>query len=318
MSTVSIERLYSAPLRVYVDGQETRKQFRSLSRDSSGRLWAVGDGQVLLSPNGMDWSDLSLNLKDEGTFTVDSVILWEENPYLFARNRLGLFTYRLDDQNRNWRPISEIHTSSACVVALAGPDTFTLVAWDRGSTVVHRSQDRGQSWVRVSFGSDEIPVYLQSFGAGRALCCLRGAFKEENPNGQDRSSLYSTIDSGLTWRLVAHLDTMALAGTALEDAQVLIGGTGGFLSVFDFKGCHDIMRPSGDDIVAVDYLSGTSIAVSESEKTSIQHRLIIGEPEVSSTQLPFNLDGRIVGARLIGGRNIVLCTTRELYQCSYS
>src|SRR5438105_10625314 len=58
--------------------------------------------------------------------------------------------------------------------------------------------------------------------------------------------------------------------------------------------------------------SDLSIAVSESEKTSIQHRLIIGEPEVSSTQLPFNLDGRIVGARLIGGRNIVRSEERRV------
>src|SRR5258708_2890621 len=103
--SVSIQRLYSAP-EGHMGGEEIRKQFRKLTRDSTGRIWALGDGQVLCSANGVEWTDFSANLKSEGSFTVDSVAISENTVYLFARNRHGLCVYRRDDYDTSWSRVS--------------------------------------------------------------------------------------------------------------------------------------------------------------------------------------------------------------------
>lgn len=314
--TLSIERLYSAPSEVFVDGEETRKQFRILTRDSCWRLWALGDGQVLRSStDGLEWSDLSLNLKADGTFTAYVVFVRGETTFLFVRNRHGLRLYRLEDGNVTWRIVSTIDAYSSCVVSDAGPDRFTLLSRERGTPAIFRSVDGGLTWSRKTFGKDGVPVHLQICGSGLGLCCLRQGFREDDPDGPESSALYSTTDFGMTWRHVANLETMILAAVRMSDDQVLVGGSHGFLAAFDLSGRRTLTGRCSDDIVAVDHFFGSTLAIAESERTPIQHQLAISKNGDEWVHRPFHLDDRIVGLKMISEEKYIVCTYGELYIC---
>ena len=68
------------------------------------------------------------------------------------------------------------------------------------------------------------------------------------------------------------------------------------------------------DVVAVDYLSGLSIAISESKRDPIQHEVAIIENR-DCFKMSFRLEERITGASMISKRTLVLCTIQKICLC---
>jgi hypothetical protein len=264
----------------------------------------------------LDWDDLKANLAQEGPFSAESILVCGHELYLFVWSRGGVHAFQLDKFDRIWRHVSEIHTTFGFVTSAIEPNCLILISENPESAVRFKSTDRGRSWNEFRVGFKGTPIHLQLSGSGKGLCCVWHSRSEEDYFLDEGSSLHSTSDFGETWKLVAKLEKMTLAAISFDRGErVLLGGADGLLAVCDSESCYRIALGSQDDIVAIDSRFGFSIVVLESEDDPANHRLFVGENADSWHDCSLQLNGRVVGVKLISGSNAIVCTSRELYLC---
>ena len=310
---IPLERFYSSPQKLYFDTQEANCDLHKFVRDNRGGLWVLGDDQVLHSENGVDWNNYSLNLKDEGPFSVKSVVLSKRNIFAFVQNRHGLWVYALDEDRTKWRATSRLEFSSLFVVAPANADRLILLASDSSSTVLYRSTDETHSWSRVPLPFQGTPMYLHFSDSNGGICCVWHSNENQSQNFTDSSAVYTSLDLGVDWEHITNLETMALDAATMDRKRTLIGGSNGFLAVIDSSVCRVVKVRQRDDIVAVDWHSGASLAVAESDHKPIRYTLIFSENQRDWVEVPIYLSDRVVGIKLIAQGKFVLCTMEGLY-----
>ena len=111
----------------------------------------------------------------------------------------------------------------------------------------------------------------------------------------------------------AMTECMVLEAATMDSQRTLVGGSDGFLAIMDRSLCQIVPVQQRDDIVAVDWHSGVSLALAESDHTPIRYTLIFSENHKDWVEAPIYLSDRVVGIKLIAQGKFVLCTSEALY-----
>jgi len=298
---------------MYLDGGEVRPSFRRLARDGVKGFWALGDQQVFYSQNGIDWTDFSLNLREQGSFTAYSVLNALGNVFLFCRNRHGVFAYTL--HNREWVPNSEIEVDSSLVACSVSDELYISGSLD-SCAFVSRSTDGAQSWRKTILDGEGVPVSITMSSLNAGTCCLWQSYDGPELRLDDRSSLYFTSDSGANWREVATASTMVLGVAAAKQDGLLLGGSNGQLLLFDLRMGIRTIRFNQSDVVAVDVFEDAYLAVTETQESPGTHSILFSRDGMKWSEEELDFQGRINGAILLSPLDAVISTTTSLYHCS--